>query len=192
MSHYHIVIGLGNPGDEYEHTRHNAGFTAIDRLADDLGARYWKNHLGALVAVVTVGGEEIALVKPQSFMNTSGGPVSKICAERGAKPDDILVIHDDLDIPAGDIRLKRGGGSGGHNGLKSITEKLGTPDFARIKFGIGRPPGRMNAADYVLALLRGADLEDFEATAAEVATVAQFTLENGIDAAMQKYHAPHE
>lgn len=190
MARYRLVVGLGNPGDEYAHTRHNAGFTSIDALADKLGVRYWKNHLGALVATVDYAGDTVVLAKPQSFMNTSGGPVSKVAAEQGFKPADILVVHDDLDLPAGTVRLKRGGGAGGHNGLKSITEKLGTPDFARIKLGIGRPPGRMNPADYVLAQLRGDDWDAFEQSAEEVAEVVCYTLERGLDAAMQKYHAP--
>ncbi len=185
---YRIIIGLGNPGDEYARTRHNAGFAVVDHLADDWNVRYWKKHLGAEIASHVHRGQEIVLVKPQSFMNTSGGPVSKIMDERGAGPADILVIHDDLDIPFGSVRLKRGGGSGGHNGLKSITDKLGTPSFARIKFGIGRPPGRMNTADFVLAQLRGADLEEFDAAAVTVAEVVRFTLDNGLDAAMQNYH----
>jgi peptidyl-tRNA hydrolase, PTH1 family len=186
---YRIIVGLGNPGDQYARTRHNAGFTVIDHLADELGVHYWKKHLGAEVASLVYQGQEILLVKPQSFMNTSGGPVSKIMEERSAGVQDILVIHDDLDIPSGSIRLKRGGGSGGHNGLKSLVEKLGTSSFARVKFGIGRPPGRMDTADFVLAQLRGADLEEFDANAVKVAEVVRFTLDNGLDAAMQNYHA---
>jgi peptidyl-tRNA hydrolase, PTH1 family len=190
--YFRVIVGLGNPGDEYTRTRHNAGFTAVDRLADELGARYWKNHLGALTTTVSFQGTPLLLVKPQSFMNTSGGPVSKILAEQGMSAVDLLVIHDDLDIPAGDIRFKRGGGSGGHNGLKSLVEKLGTPGFARLKFGIGRPPGRMDTATFVLAQLRGAELEGFEHTAAQVAEAARYTLEQGLDAAMQHYHAPKQ
>lgn len=141
-----MVAGLGNPGEEYAATRHNAGFCAIDVLAEKAGVSYWKNQAGAEVAVINVndaeaegGKREVVLVKPQSYMNTSGGPISKLCAQYKVKPEELLVIHDELDIPAGDVRVKVGGGHAGHNGLRSIIDKLGSRDFSRIRAGIGNP-----------------------------------------------------
>lgn len=149
----YLIVGLGNPGDDYAHTRHNAGFDTIDLLASRWGANYWKNACGAMVAKVTpreLGGEEVILAKPQSFMNLSGGPVSKLMKEYGVGPDSTIVIHDDLDLMPGTIRVKQGGGHAGHNGLKSIVAKTGTKDFIRVRVGIGRPPGRMPVIDFVL------------------------------------------
>ncbi len=142
-----MVAGLGNPGEEYAATRHNAGFCAIDVLAEKAGASYWKNQAGAAAA----GGKGmVVLVKPQSYMTTRGGPISTLCAQHKVKPEELLVIHDELDIPAGDVRVKVGGGHAGHNGLRSIIDKLGSRDFSRIRAGIGNPPGRMPVADFVL------------------------------------------
>ena len=156
-----MVAGLGNPGDEYAETRHNAGFKAIDELARQAGVTYWKNQAGAEVALINIndaeeenGKRQIVLVKPQSYMNTSGGPISKLCREYKIKAEELLVIHDELDIPAGDVRVKVGGGHAGHNGLRSIIDKMGSRDFSRIRTGIGNPPGKMAVADYVLKQLR--------------------------------------
>ena len=126
-----VVAGLGNPGEEYAETRHNAGFKAIDELARQAGVTYWKNQAGAEVALINIndaeeenGKRQIVLVKPQSYMNTSGGPISKLCREYKIKAEELLVIHDELDIPAGDVRVKVGGGHAGHNGLRSIIEGI--------------------------------------------------------------------
>ena len=146
----HIICGLGNPGEEYEHTRHNAGFDSVDALAEELRVNYWKNECGALTAKTTYRGEDLLLVKPQGFMNTSGGPLKKVCQAYSATADDVIVIHDELDIDPGTIRVKHGGGLAGHNGLKSIADKLQTKDWTRIRVGIGRPPGRMSVVDWVL------------------------------------------
>ena len=133
-----MVAGLGNPGEEYAETRHNAGFKAIDELARQAGVTYWKNQAGAEVALINIndpeeegGKRQIVLVKPQSYMNTSGGPISKLCREYKIKTEELLVIHDELDIPAGDVRVKVGGGHAGHNGLRSIIDKMGSRDFSR-------------------------------------------------------------
>ena len=175
-----MVAGLGNPGDEYAATRHNAGFCAIDILAQQAGVSYWKNQAGAEVAVINVndpeeegGKREVVLVKPQSYMNTSGGPISKLCAQYKVNPEELLVIHDELDIPAGDVRVKVGGGHAGHNGLRSIIDKLGSRDFSRIRAGIGDPPGRMPVADFVLTQLRAKEAFGFMTqAAAEAAALA--------------------
>ena len=181
-----MVAGLGNPGDEYAETRHNAGFKAIDELARQAGVTYWKNQAGAEVALINIndpeeegGKRQIVLVKPQSYMNTSGGPISKLCREYKIKAEELLVIHDELDIPAGDVRVKVGGGHAGHNGLRSIADKLGSRDFARVQFGIGRPPGKMQVADYVLRELKGGFLDEFNITAECAADLVERILTEG-------------
>ena len=179
--------GLGNPGDEYENTRHNAGFKAIDELARQAGVTYWKTQLGAEVAVIQVhdpdadgARREVVLVKPQSYMNTSGGPISKLCAQYQVSVEELLVIHDELDIPEGDVRVKVGGGHAGHNGLRSIIDKMGGRDFSRIRVGIGNPPGRMPVADFVLKQFRPKELDEFEATCARAADAAGLALTQGV------------
>ena len=182
-----MIAGLGNPGAEYAETRHNAGFQTVDELARRAGVSYWKNQLGAEVATVRVsdpeaegGARDVVLVKPQSFMNTSGGPISKLCREYNIKPEELLVVHDELDIPAEDVRVKVGGGHAGHNGLRSIIDKLGSRDFSRIRFGIGEPPGRMSGADFVLKQLRGKEAEAFADTVMRAADACELALSRGI------------
>lgn len=184
-----VVVGLGNPGPEYELTRHNAGFLVVDLLGENLRANYWKDTAGSKVSVVRVGDEEIALAKPQSFMNVSGGPVKKLAEEFEAAPEDIIVVHDDVDLAAGRVLCKRGGGHGGHNGLRSLHEKLGTDAYLRVRVGVGRPPGRMECADWVLQPLKGEALEEFEASIPTAAQAVLSILEHGIDAAMREYNA---
>ena len=182
-----MVAGLGNPGDEYADTRHNAGFQAIDELARQANVTYWKNQLGAEVASIQVhdpdaggGRREVLLVKPQSYMNTSGGPISKLCAQHKISADELLVIHDELDIPEGDVRVKVGGGHAGHNGLRSIIDKMGSRDFSRIRVGIGNPPGRMAVADFVLKQFRPKELEAFQDTCNRAADAAGLALTQGV------------
>lgn len=182
-----MVAGLGNPGDEYAATRHNAGFHSIDLLAQQAGVSYWKSQLGAEVATISVndpsaegGKREVLLVKPQSYMNTSGGPISKLCAQYKITADELLVIHDELDIPEGDVRVKVGGGHAGHNGLRSIIDKMGSRDFSRIRVGIGMPPGRMAVADYVLKQLRAKEAEEFDVTCARAAEAAALAITRGV------------
>ena len=184
-----MVCGLGNPGSEYAHTRHNAGFLAVDALAAELGASYWKTKPGALVAEVTFRGAKLVLVKPTAYMNVSGGPLKKIAEEYRVPVGGILVVHDDLELPAGSIAVKVGGGHAGHNGLRSICDKFGTHDFPRVRVGIGRPPGRMAPADYVLQQLKGRDLEDFEVTVSLAEAAARFAIESGVAAAALRYPA---
>ena len=182
-----MVAGLGNPGEEYANTRHNAGFHAVDELGRQANVTYWKNQSGALVASIKVndadepeGKREVLLVKPQSYMNTSGGPISKLCAMYGIAPEELLVIHDELDIPAGDVRVKVGGGHAGHNGLRSIIDKLGSRDFSRIRVGIGAPPGRMATADFVLKQLRAKEAEEFDLTCSRAADAAALAITRGV------------
>ena len=182
-----IIAGLGNPGEEYAQTRHNAGFKAIDELARQANVTYWKNQAGAEIASIKVndaeaedGKREVILVKPQSYMNTSGGPISKLCAQYKVNVEELLVIHDELDIPAGDVRIKVGGGHAGHNGLRSIIDKMGSRDFSRVRVGIGNPPGRMPVADFVLKQLRSREAEDFDETTVRAAEAAATALTRGV------------
>lgn len=180
-----VVVGLGNPGDEYAHTRHNAGFEVIDLLAREWGVSYWKNTCGALVGEGKMrhadgAVEKVALAKPQSFMNLSGGPVLRLCREYDVKPDELIVVHDELDIDPGCVRVKKGGGHAGHNGLRSIIDKLGTRDFMRVRCGIGRPPGRMSVVDFVLAVPKQDAKDDFDAACQRAAEAVESLLERGL------------
>lgn len=179
-----IVCGLGNPDADYERTRHNAGFATVDVLAARHGVRYWKSEAGAQVASLTwraADGEqrEVLLAKPMSYMNTSGGPLSKLARAHRVAPQQILVVHDEVDLAAGEVRLKLGGGLNAHNGLRSIADKLGSRDFARVQFGIGRPPGKMQVADYVLRELKGGFLDEFNITAERAADLVERVLTEG-------------
>ena len=179
-----IVCGLGNPDADYERTRHNAGFATVDVLAARHGVRYWKSEVGAQVASLTWRGadgeqREVLLAKPMSYMNTSGGPLSKLARAHRVAPQQILVVHDEVDLAAGEVRLKLGGGLNAHNGLRSIADKLGSRDFARVQFGIGRPPGKMQVADYVLRELKGGFLDEFNITAESAADLVERVLTEG-------------
>ena len=183
-----LVAGLGNPGEKYAHTRHNAGFAVIDALAEHHGVSYWKSEAGCQVTEITIPATQgaasgdtpaekrhVLLAKPQHFMNTSGGPLSKLARAHHLQPAQILVIHDEVDLAEGQLNFKKGGGLNAHNGLRSIADKLQTKDFMRLQFGIGRPPGKMPVADFVLRELKGNNLEDFLITAQTAADqVEQF------------------
>ncbi len=175
-----LVAGLGNPGEEYVATRHNAGFRVAEAFAERVGASYWKSECGAACAHKPWHGVDLIIAKPQSFMNLSGVPLAQVVKKYDVAVDHLIVIHDDLDIPAGAIRVKCGGGHGGHNGLRSIFDKLGTRDFLRVRIGIGRPPGRMDAADFVLKAPRGEDLEAFDHALARGAEAVPSLIENGL------------
>ena len=183
-----LIAGLGNPGEEYAHTRHNAGFDTVDKIAEQIGVRYWKSQGGALVGKGTYRGEELVLAKPQSYMNTSGGPVKSLMSTYKVAPDHLIVIHDELDIDPGTIRCKFGGGHAGHNGLRSICDKLGTRDWFRVRCGIGRPPGRMPVADYVLSLPKKEQAEDFAQATDLAAEATLFRVENGWEKTQQKFN----
>ncbi|MCL2491474.1 MAG: aminoacyl-tRNA hydrolase [Coriobacteriia bacterium] len=169
----YLIVGLGNPGDEYENTRHNVGFLTIDALGKRHAANYWKSEAGALTCPVTIAEKRVLLVKPHTFMNLSGVSVARLARDHQLEPDRIIIIHDDLDIEEGVLRHKTEGGHAGHNGLRSLHAKLGTDRYQRIRCGIGRPPGRMEASDYVLQPLRGERLEDLHITAAHAADMVE-------------------
>jgi PTH1 family peptidyl-tRNA hydrolase len=187
----HIIVGLGNPGPTYANTRHNAGFCVVDFLSRELNAHYGRLVGDAFVQKASFEGEEVVLIKPQTFMNLSGGPTKGALSRLKATPADVLVIHDELDLPPGVLRLKNGGGHGGHKGLRSLHEAIGS-EYARLRVGIGRPPGRMDAADFVLSRMKGVELEEFEVTCAQAAELVRVVLKEGVLAAMNAYHASAE
>lgn len=183
-----LIVGLGNPGEEYEHTRHNAGFDTVDKIASEIGVRYWKNECGALTGKGAYHDIDVVLAKPQSYMNTSGGPVKQLMNAYGVSPDRLVVIHDELDIDPGTIRVKFGGGHAGHNGLRSICDKLGTRDWFRVRCGIGRPPGRMPVADYVLSLPKKDAADDFAQATDLGCEATLFLIEHGLEKTQQKFN----
>jgi PTH1 family peptidyl-tRNA hydrolase len=146
-----IIVGLGNPGRTYERTRHNAGFMALDELAGNLHVNSTQEKHNALIGKARIDSEEMLLVKPQTYMNDSGRAVAAILRDAYKTVSDLIVIHDDLDLPLGSVRVKIGGGHGGHNGLRSIIDCLGSSDFIRVRIGINRPALNMDSADYVLS-----------------------------------------
>jgi len=184
----YLIVGLGNPGEKYAHTRHNAGFDTVDAIAAEIGVRYWKSECGAATGKGSYRGEELVLAKPQSFMNTSGGPVKQLMNAYKIAPDHLIVIHDELDIDPGTVRVKFGGGHAGHNGLRSICDKTLTRDWFRVRIGIGRPPGRMDVADYVLSLPKKEDAEAFEHAVVRGAEATLCLVQNGLEKTQQEYN----
>jgi PTH1 family peptidyl-tRNA hydrolase len=186
-----LVVGLGNPGPDYAATRHNIGHMVVDELARRGGATLSssrKTH--AQSATVRLGGlsEAVAIAVPLSYMNLSGGPVAALAKYHSVEPHDVVVIHDDLDLPFGTVKLKRGGGSGGHNGLKDTTKALGTPDYLRVRCGIGRPPGQMDAAAYVLRPFGTVERKELPFLIDTAADAVEALLIDGLDAAQQRFH----
>lgn len=192
MSELYLIVGLGNPGPRYEKTRHNIGFRAVERLAQKHGLTFSKIEQRAQVASGTIVGRRVILAKPQTFMNLSGDSVAPLARFYKIEPDHILVVHDDLDLPLGTLRLRETGSSGGQNGLKHILQRLGTQDIPRVRLGIGRPPGRMDPVDYVLTPFKGDD----EILAAEVqdraAAAIETWLSEGIEMAMSRHNGSGE
>jgi len=179
-----LIVGLGNPGPEYRLTPHNLGFLLIDRLAEQFGVRVVRPEADALVGLGEIAGESVALAKPLSYMNRSGGPVRTLLGKYDLGPEDLLVVYDELDLPWGSMRLKPKGSAAGHNGMKSIIGALGTSDFARLRLGIhpGRPVG--NGASYVLRPLRPAEVEELEEILSRAADVVRLYLSDGAEKAM--------
>ena len=177
-----LVVGLGHPGAEYEKTRHNAGYATIDVLAEHAGTRYWKSQAGMMVAETKIAGKDVFLARPQTFMNEVGGPISKLVRQLKIAPEELLVVHDDVDVPDTKLVLKFGGGHDGHNGLRSIIQKMGSRDFCRLRFGVGRPPGRMSVAQYALRPLKGTQLASFEIEAQDAADVVERVIQKGFAA----------
>lgn len=187
-----LVAGLGNPGPGYAGNRHNVGQMVLDVLAERLSARLARHRTTTMLAEARLrpGGPKLVLVKPLSYMNTSGGPVSSAAAYFGIAPDRVIVVHDDLDLPFETLRLKAGGGHGGQNGVRDIIKALGTPDFVRVRVGIGRPPGQQSAADYVLRDFPSAERAQLPLVLDEAADAVERIIDDGLIAAQQRHHAP--
>ncbi|MBO5308407.1 MAG: aminoacyl-tRNA hydrolase [Lentisphaeria bacterium] len=184
-----LIVGLGNPGEEYDRTRHNAGFMVIDRLLENFPAgRFEKRHTAeSFVYAGSFKGKPLSLQKPLTFMNLSGKAVAPIARKLGLKPEEILVIHDDLDLPVGKMRLKCGGSDGGHNGLKSIIAELGSASFKRLRIGIGRPlPGQ--TVDYVLGKFEEEGI-DVNVVLNAAKDAVQTVLTAGMSRAMNQFNA---
>ncbi len=182
-----LIVGLGNPGPRYEATRHNVGFRIVDRWVNRRDAQTWRAKFEAEYASVNCGNRErVIVLKPMTFMNRSGFAVSAALSFFKLKPEDLLVVHDELDLPFGDYRLKFGGGDAGHNGVGSVIEQLGTDAFARLRFGIGRPPPEFtgSGADFVLEGFPLADRTRVDELIDTCTQVLEQVVENGLSSAM--------
>ena len=189
-----LVAGLGNPGRAYEHNRHNVGFMIVDLLARRTGSRFGRHRRAvAEVAETRLGvgldAPPLVLVKPMSYMNLSGGPVASLANFYKVPPQRIIAVHDELDLPFGVLRTKLGGGEGGHNGLRSISQALSTRDYLRVRFGIGRPPGRQDPADYVLSDFTAAERKDLDYLVDRAADMVESIIRVGLEPTQNVYHA---
>ncbi|MDG3012258.1 aminoacyl-tRNA hydrolase [Rhodococcus sp. D2-41] len=184
-----LVAGLGNPGPQYERTRHNVGFMVADVLAARMGGKFSAHkRSGAEIIQGRMAGRSVVLAKPRTFMNLSGRPVAGCAQFFSIDPANVVVVHDELDLDFGTVRLKLGGGEGGHNGLRSISSSLGTKDYLRVRVGIGRPPGRMDPAAYVLKPFSAAERKELDLVCEEAADAVEQLLEHGLEAAQNQVH----
>jgi PTH1 family peptidyl-tRNA hydrolase len=183
-----LIAGLGNPGPAYAANRHNVGFMTADVLAARAGARFKAGKFRALAAEGRLAGQSVTIIKPLEFMNESGGPVTRISGFYRLGPEQLVVIHDELDLPFGTVRLKLGGGDNGHNGLRSVTTRLGTRDYYRARIGIGRPPGRMDPAAFVLRDFSAAERKELPLVLERAADAVEMLLADGLAAAQNAFH----
>jgi peptidyl-tRNA hydrolase, PTH1 family len=189
-----LVVGLGNPGPTYANTRHNAGFLVVDLLAERMGARF-KAHRGRADVVEGAFGSpgsptraRVALAKPKTYMNLSGGPVASLRDFFKVPLDSIVLVHDELDLPYGSLRLKQGGGDGGHNGLRSVTKSLGSPDYLRVRFGVGRPPGQQDPAAFVLKAFSSAEQRELGFLVDRAADAVEAIVLEGLERAQNTFN----
>ncbi|WP_030246921.1 aminoacyl-tRNA hydrolase [Streptomyces sp. NRRL S-350] len=183
-----LVVGLGNPGEQYARNRHNIGFMVVDLLAQRMGARFKAHKSRAQVAEGRLSGRRVVLAKPMSFMNLSGGPVTALRDFYKAPAASVVAVHDELDLDYAALRLKLGGGDNGHNGLKSITKSLG-PDYHRVRCGIGRPPGRMEVADFVLKDFSSTERKELDWFVDRAADAVEALLSEGLERAQGTYNS---
>jgi peptidyl-tRNA hydrolase len=186
-----LVVGLGNPGPAYADTRHNIGFRVVELLASRAGGGRFSRHRKANADVLEgrLGERRVVLAKPRSYMNLSGGPVAGLLKYYSVPVDDLVVVHDDLDLGFGVVRLKRGGGEGGHNGLRSISASVGSKDYLRVRFGIGRPPGRQDPAGFVLKRFSAVEAKELDLAVDLAADATEALLAEGLEAAQNRFHA---
>ncbi|MEV1294621.1 aminoacyl-tRNA hydrolase [Pseudonocardia sp. NPDC049635] len=185
-----LVVGLGNPGPDYAETRHNVGTRVAALLAARTGAGRFSVHkrTNSDLAQGRLAGRPVTVAVPRTYMNLSGGPVAGLVQYFSVPVTDVIVVHDELDLDFGVVRLKRGGGEGGHNGLRSISRSLGTRDYLRVRFGIGRPPGRQDPADYVLKRFSAAEKRELDLGVDLAADAAEALLADGLEAAQNRFH----
>ncbi|WP_280414449.1 aminoacyl-tRNA hydrolase [Nocardia carnea] len=184
-----LVVGLGNPGPEYERTRHNVGFLVADSLAERIGGRFTVHKKsGTDVLQARLDGRQVLIAKPRSYMNLSGRPVAALARFFSVPPTEVIVVHDELDLPFGVVRLKRGGGEGGHNGLRSVSGALTTKDYLRTRIGIGRPPGRQDPADFVLKPFASAERKELPVVVEQAADAVELLLRVGLETAQNQLH----
>ncbi|MBF6178382.1 MULTISPECIES: aminoacyl-tRNA hydrolase [Nocardia] len=184
-----LVVGLGNPGPEYERTRHNVGFLVADVLAGRVGGRFTVHKKsGADLLEARLDGRKVLIAKPRTFMNLSGRPVAALARFFSVPATEVIVVHDELDLPFGTVRLKRGGGEGGHNGLRSVSQSLTTKDYLRVRFGIGRPPGRQDPADFVLKPFSGPERKEVPVIVEQAADAVELLLRVGLEPAQNQLH----
>lgn len=183
-----LLAGLGNPGPRYAGNRHNVGFMVLDELASRVGGKFKAHKGGAEVLEGRLGGRKVVLAKPRSYMNLSGGPLVGTARFYKIDASGLVVIHDELDVDYGSLRLKLGGGDNGHNGLRSITKSFGTKDYFRVRFGVGRPPGRMDAADFVLKDFSTTERRELPLNVDRCADAVEELLARGLTAAQNAFH----
>jgi PTH1 family peptidyl-tRNA hydrolase len=183
-----LVVGLGNPGDEYARTKHNVGAEVVEILAVRHGARLKKGKERALADEVTVGGKRLALAIPLTYMNDSGAAVRSLVRRYGVTPEQLVVVHDELDLPVGGLKLKAGGGLAGHNGLRSIKSHLHTEEFLRVRIGVGKPVSKEQGADHVLSKFSKRERTEIDVVLQTAADAVEAIAADGIDAAMNQYH----
>ena len=185
-----LVVGLGNPGKQYAGNRHNVGAMVAEVLAGRLGSGFKSHKAGADVVEGRLGGRRIVVAKPRSYMNLSGGATAGLARFFGIEPARLIAIHDELDLPPSTIRVKLGGGEGGHNGLRSISAALGTKEYLRVRFGIGRPPGRMDPADFVLRDFSAGERKELPVDLEHAADAVELLIGAGLEATQNQFHAP--
>ncbi len=184
-----LVVGLGNPGDAYARTRHNAGRLALHVIADAHRVKLKKvRFLPAEAADIRIGGEQVWLVGSTRFMNEAGPSYASFAKKHDVDPAHVLAVHDELEVPVGELMVKLGGGSAGHNGLKSLTGALGTPEYHRVRIGVGRPPERQDPADFVLQPLSARAAEDLAVTVALAADAVEALITDGLETAQQRFN----
>lgn len=185
----YLVVGLGNPGKEYYDSRHNVGFLAVDKIADRIGLRLSRQGFGSLYNIGMISGKKVLLIKPQTYMNKSGAAVSQARSFYNADINEIIVIHDEMDLPLGKIKIKKNGGSAGHNGIKSIIHHLGSDDFPRIRIGVGKPVHKGDAVNHVLSDFTDSEKEIISGILYVAGDAVEKVIDSGIDKAMNQYNS---
>jgi PTH1 family peptidyl-tRNA hydrolase len=183
-----LVVGLGNPGDEYKRTRHNVGADVVEMLAARHGARLRKSKERAYVDEVRIGGKRVALAVPMTYMNDSGQPVAALARRFGVEPEQVVIVHDELDLPPAVLKVKAGGGLAGHNGLRSIKQHLHSDAFLRVRIGVGKPVSKEHGADHVLNRFSKRERSEIDVTLEQAADAVEAIATDGVDVAMNRYN----